>query len=212
MKLVEILETIHGEVPFQGTPCLLVRLAGCNLKCPYCDTDSSMKFEMGLDEVKKIVMDSKLKEVLITGGEPLLQEEDVLQLIKDCSKSYVVETNGFSLVPEFPLGRPVTIVLDCKLQDDLKFFNILNLKKIVAGDIVKFVFWDEHTFNLAVEVMMGNHMDVCSGVRWVFSPAYDLVVKGKLGQYVEKVINLQKDLKFTSTAFQVQIHKLLGVK
>jgi 7-carboxy-7-deazaguanine synthase len=212
MNLVEITETIHGEVPFQGTPCLLVRLAGCNLKCHYCDTDFTEKFKMDLPKLQTVLEGSKLRDVLITGGEPLLQQEEVVALIKDCNKRYVVETNGNILVPEFALGRPVTVVLDCKLQEDMKYFNVLNLKRLVSGDIVKFVFWDTHTFELAKSVVEGNHLDVCSGVRWVFSPTYDLVVKGKLQMYVQEVINLQAILKFTEVAFQVQIHKLLGVK
>lgn len=212
MKMVEITETVHGEVPYQGKPCLLVRFAECNLRCPYCDTDCETKYEMSVEKLIQVVESSKIKDVLITGGEPLLQSEGIIELIKAVRKTYVVETNGFVLVPEFPLGRSVTIVLDCKLQENLKYFNILNLKKLNSGDIVKFVFWDDETFNLAKTVVEGNHLNVAMGVEWVFSPSYNLVVRGKLKKYVEEVIALQKILKFTEIAFQVQIHKLLGVK
>lgn len=211
MNLVEITETIHGEAPFQGTPCTLVRLAGCNLKCPYCDTDSTEKFKMPVEDVIKILNDSKVREILITGGEPLLQMEDVLTITKNVSKSFVIETNGSILIPEWPLGRPVTTVLDCKLQGNLKHFNMLNLKRVLSGDIVKFVFWDLDSFNLACEIINNNHDKVCSGVRFIFSPTYDLVVKGNLGYYIERIIEIEKILIFSKVSFQIQMHKILGV-
>jgi len=212
MNLIEITETIHGEAPFQGSPCLLVRLAGCNISCPYCDTNSDEKFKMSIDKLIQVLEGTKLKDVLITGGEPLLQSEEVISLIEQCTKRYVIETNGSIIIPDMPLGRQVTIVLDCKLHDNLEHFNILNLKRINSGDIVKFVFWDSQSFELGRDVILGNHMDVAQGVKWVFSPTYNLIAKGKLKQYVEDVIDLQKKLKHTETYFQVQIHKLLGVK
>lgn len=212
MNLVEITETLHGESPFQGYPCTLVRLAGCNLKCSYCDTDSTEKFKMPVEKVIQVLKDSKIKEVLITGGEPLLQMEDVLTIVEQAQpKRYVIETNGSILIPEWPIGRPIVTVLDCKLHDNLKHFNILNLKRIVSGDIVKFIFWDDYTFDMACEIIKNNHSEVCSGVHWVFSPTYDILVKGKMGKYAERIIEIDKNLIFTRVSFQIQLHKILGV-
>lgn len=211
MNLVEITETIHGEAPFQGTPCILVRLAGCNLKCLYCYTDFSEKFKMPVEDVIKILKGSKIREILITGGEPLLQMEDVLTITENVQKGFVIETNGAILIPEWPLGRSITTVLDCKLHDNLKHFNMLNLKRVISGDIIKFVFWDDYSFNTACEIIENNHQDVCSGVRWIFSPTYDMIVKGGLEKYVDRIIEIEKKLIFSRVSFQVQIHKILGV-
>ncbi|MHA1867133.1 MAG: 7-carboxy-7-deazaguanine synthase QueE [Candidatus Heimdallarchaeaceae archaeon] len=93
----EIFESVQGEGKYAGTPMLFIRLAGCNLRCPFCDTPYALKEgkEMTINEIVKIIEKTKLAYVCWTGGEPLLQKEAVKNVIKRTKQVYHhLETNG----------------------------------------------------------------------------------------------------------------------
>lgn len=108
LSVHSIFKTIQGEGPFCGTPCVFVRLAGCNLQCPACDTDyTSGRQSMGpyeiLASVNELWRDKRHRRglVVITGGEPFRQ--DIAELIRVLlSNDYYVqiESNG-TLPPQF---------------------------------------------------------------------------------------------------------------
>lgn len=93
-----IFHTIQGEGPLSGTPAIFIRLAGCNLQCPMCDTDYTSKrdlldVETILDDVKDLREPPYL--VVITGGEPFRQ--DIGELIDTLwlnDYNIQIETNG----------------------------------------------------------------------------------------------------------------------
>ena len=74
-ELVEIFESLQGEGRNMGRPCVFVRFAGCNLKCPWCDTDVTKRFSASLDELLAELGQYKAKSVILTGGEPTMQKE-----------------------------------------------------------------------------------------------------------------------------------------
>lgn len=97
MKIIDIFYSIQGEQLGLGQPSVFVRLAGCNLKCDYCDTKYSwskgkkMTVKQVITEVKKY----NCHNIIITGGEPLLQQREVELLIKKLRRHTItVETNG----------------------------------------------------------------------------------------------------------------------
>lgn len=102
LSVHSIFKTIQGEGPFCGTPCVFVRLAGCNLQCPACDTDyTSGRTSMGpyeiLANVNELWRDKKHRRglVVITGGEPFRQDIAELLRVLLSNDYYVqVESNG----------------------------------------------------------------------------------------------------------------------
>ena len=94
--LVEIFESLQGEGRNTGRPCVFVRFAGCNLKCPWCDTDVTKRFSISLNELLKELKQYKAKSVILTGGEPTIQKEmpELVAALKEKGYWVAVETNG----------------------------------------------------------------------------------------------------------------------
>lgn len=116
LKLSEIFESIQGEGASAGTPCLFVRLAHCNLRCSWCDTKYTWDFDnydyarevrlVSVDEIVARLSESATRRLVITGGEPLLQQAGIAALCaRLSSRVYVeIETNGTVLAsPELEL-------------------------------------------------------------------------------------------------------------
>ena len=95
-ELVEIFESLQGEGRNMGRPCVFVRFAGCNLKCPWCDTDVTKRFSASLDELLAELGQYKAKSVILTGGEPTIQKEmpELVAALKKAGYWIGVETNG----------------------------------------------------------------------------------------------------------------------
>jgi 7-carboxy-7-deazaguanine synthase len=96
MKISEIFSSIQGEGKFAGYPMLFIRTSGCTRSCSYCDTKYHSKGkEIPLDKLAKTIRKSKLDIICFTGGEPLLQREEIYWLIKNVGKKkWHIETNG----------------------------------------------------------------------------------------------------------------------
>lgn len=95
-ELVEIFESLQGEGRNTGRPCVFVRFAGCNLRCPWCDTDISPRFTADLDSLVAEIKSFKAKSVILTGGEPTMVEgiPELVAALKNEGYWMAVETNG----------------------------------------------------------------------------------------------------------------------
>ncbi|MBO7237358.1 MAG: 7-carboxy-7-deazaguanine synthase QueE [Kiritimatiellae bacterium] len=95
-RLVEIFESLQGEGRNTGRPCVFVRFAGCNLACPWCDTDVRERFSMTLDELLAEIASYKAKTVVLTGGEPTMIEgaPELIAALKAAGYFIAVETNA----------------------------------------------------------------------------------------------------------------------
>ena len=102
-RVNEIFYSIQGEGAFAGTPAVFVRFSGCNLACPWCDTDHSHAEEMTRDELEDTVRGLlKGREgaiIVLTGGEPALQLRDDEPLFQGFGCRVCIETNGTLPVP-----------------------------------------------------------------------------------------------------------------
>ena len=94
----EIFRSIQGESSYAGWPCAFVRLAGCNLRCTYCDTRYAYEEGEPLDveAVVRRVLALETPLVEVTGGEPLLQDEtpDLVEHLLEEGLTVLLETNG----------------------------------------------------------------------------------------------------------------------
>ncbi len=101
MQVNEIFKSIQGEGPNFGKPAIFLRTAQCNLKCVWCDTKYTWDWknydfqkevkEMTIDEVKDAILDLEIKHLVITGGEPLLQQDDLADLLSFLKPDFYVE-------------------------------------------------------------------------------------------------------------------------
>ncbi len=94
--LVEIFESLQGEGRNTGRPCVFVRFAGCNLACPWCDTDVKKRFSEPLEELVAEISRFRPKSVVLTGGEPTAVDgmPELVAALKERGYWIAVETNG----------------------------------------------------------------------------------------------------------------------
>lgn len=114
MHLIEIFYSMQGEGPAMGRPATFVRLAGCNLRCQGCDTDLKPCRELSVPDVLESIQG---KRVVITGGEPTLQMEELSQLISllhGLGKEIHIESNGTNPIPEEVLEKIHYVVVSPK--------------------------------------------------------------------------------------------------
>lgn len=96
MKVCEIFKSIQGEGRYSGIPAIFVRLSGCTRQCSFCDTKYHWKGkELKTDILIKKIQDFGLKTVIWTGGEPLLQLNDIRRVCQKLPNyEHHLETNG----------------------------------------------------------------------------------------------------------------------
>ncbi len=98
----EMFYSLQGEGTRMGTPAVFLRLAGCNLACRWCDTKHSwgQGVEMEVEQVAKRLLSCGCRNLVITGGEPLLQQEELVSLLALLPTEFFVEveSNG-TLLP-----------------------------------------------------------------------------------------------------------------
>ena len=101
MKVNEIFYSLQGEGYFTGTPAVFLRFSGCNLACPFCDTEHNDGEEMTYEDIISKVTAFASRHIVITGGEPSLQLDELLvDMLHETGFFIQVETNGTNLLPE----------------------------------------------------------------------------------------------------------------
>ena len=100
--VVELFDSIQGEGVHIGRPVTFVRLAGCNLRCPWCDTKESHEIKVSdFVSAQEIAEQCKREVVVITGGEPTIHNlKDLVSELKRRKKYVCIETNGTHAIPK----------------------------------------------------------------------------------------------------------------
>ncbi|MGB9599149.1 MAG: radical SAM protein [Myxococcota bacterium] len=157
MRICEIYQSIQGETYLAGNPTTIIRTAGCNLNCTYCDTKYALEYgrEMTVEEIVEKVQTFDWKYVMLTGGEPLMQREALTlsNRLTDLGFILSIETNGSYDISSY--CSKAIIVMDIKTPDSgysnfNRYENILCLK---PEDCVKFVIASQKDFVWSANIM-----------------------------------------------------------
>lgn len=101
MRVNEIFYSLQGEGHYTGRPVVFLRLAGCNLRCWFCDTDFTDYTEMTEEEIVEKVSEYPVRAIVITGGEPTLQiTASLVEKLHEAGFYVMMETNGTRALPE----------------------------------------------------------------------------------------------------------------
>lgn len=143
-SLVEIFRSFQGEGRNTGRQCVFVRFAGCNLACPWCDTDRSERFTLTLDELLAEIRSHNVRSVILTGGEPTLVAgmEALVAALRRAGFWIGVETNGTSGIDAAPwLGFVDYVACSPKAEfpGSLKLERADEVRVVASGeDVVEF--------------------------------------------------------------------------
>ena len=186
IKVNEIFLSIQGESTRAGLPCTLVRLAGCNLRCEWCDTRYAWQDgrDMSVDEILAAVAALACRRVEVTGGEPLIQPAAVELLRRLCDAGYetLLETNGSQDISQVD-GRVVRIV-DFKCpssgQDHANLWQ--NAEHLTCRDEVKFVIADRRDYDFACRAVREHGLTARCPV--IFSPVHGRLEPAELAAWM----------------------------
>lgn len=210
-KVVEIFESINGEGKKAGQLALFIRFQKCNLNCSYCDTkwansDTSPYTLMSLEELYNKVIESGIKNITITGGEPLLQEnieEFLKKLSKNLDLNIEIETNGSVNLKRFSeIENPPSFTMDYKLPSSNmeKYMDLDNFQYLTEKDTVKFVAGDIKDLEKAREVI--EKYSLVGKCAVYISPVF-----GKIE--LSSIVDFMKKYKLNGVNMQLQMHKII---
>ena len=212
MRVAEKFISINGEGTRAGELAVFVRFTGCNLRCSYCDTmwanEPGCPYEeMSPAQICEYVRSTGIKNVTLTGGEPLLQKDMdklISLLISKCGVRVEIETNGaVDLRPfaELPEGRPL-FTMDYKLpssgyEDRMIAENFSVLEK---EDTVKFVSGSRADLERAGEIVEKyGLLDRC---HVYFSPVFGRIEPAE-------IVDFMLNKRMNKARIQIQMHKVI---
>lgn len=215
LQVTEIFKSIQGESTLSGTPCVFIRLTGCNLRCGYCDT--TYAYEGGdwlsIDDILSMIDDYNCDLVEITGGEPLLQDNvySLISALLETGKLVLIETNGSVDIERAQVLKQtqgngskiqgLKIIMDIKCPDSgmSDKINWENLSKLDKNDEVKFVLNSRGDYDWSKEII--KKYSLADRCHILMSPVYDNLTAGELSDWI---INDNLNVRLN-----LQIHKYI---
>jgi 7-carboxy-7-deazaguanine synthase len=156
LRVNEIFKSIQGESTYAGIPCIFVRLTGCNLRCSYCDTAYAYDegLVISLSEIIERVKRYECRNVCITGGEPLLQENinKMINLLKKNHFNVYIETNGSQNIDILPKGIVRIVDIKCPGSGMEQEMDWKNIKRLTCNDEIKFIISSKRDYEWAKEI------------------------------------------------------------
>lgn len=210
MKVVEKFISINGEGTRAGELAVFIRFQGCNLRCSYCDTmwanEADCPYEdVSADELVAYVRSTGVRNVTLTGGEPLLAEgisEVIQKLLSQPQLRVEIETNGAVDLKPFCTGLRPVFTMDYKLpssgwEQAMKTDNFALLQPV---DTVKFVSGSIEDLQRAREII--EKYDLTNRCHVYLSPVFGSIEPVEMVQFMEKY-------KMNDVRLQIQIHKVI---
>lgn len=211
MRVVEKFISINGEGLRSGELAVFIRFANCNLRCSYCDTKYSfinpIYTEESIDELVKYVKSTGVKNVTLTGGEPLIQNEikELMIELSNIGNRIEIETNGsINIAPYLEIPN-VTFTLDYKLKGSgmEMYMDLTNYDLLRKNDVIKFVVSDYDDLEKTKEII--KKYDLINKANCLISPVWGRIE-------FEEIVNFLKDNKLNDVKMQLQIHKIIWNK
>lgn len=210
-KVVERFVSINGEGQRAGELAVFIRFAGCNLNCSYCDTKwanaDDVPYEaLSAEEIYDYIKRTEIKNVTLTGGEPLIVEDIdklLLMLSLDEELSIEVETNGSIDIAEFKaVTDKISYTLDYKLGSSNmeEAMCISNYNYIDKNDTVKFVVGSMADLERARAII--DTYGLCEKTKVYLSPVF-----GKIEP--EEIVDFMIENNMNDIKLQLQLHKFI---
>ena len=205
LKIYETFSSIQGESTHAGRPCFFIRLAGCNLRCSYCDTSKAWTADSGkeytVEALVSLAKESSLNLVEITGGEPMLQSavSELCKRLLEEGFEVLMETNGSQPLDSLPCG--VKRIIDWKTPSSGETGKMYaeNFRTLRPGDEVKFVIADDTDFRNALEVI--EKFSLGEKTTVLFAPVFGSMPPEQL---VEKILK-----HHVPARLNLQLHKFI---
>lgn len=210
-KIAEKFISINGEGIRAGQLAVFIRFTGCNLKCSYCDTQwanqNNTPYEiMSEDEIYDYIKKSGVKNVTLTGGEPLIQPDiEILieKLSHDISLNIEIETNGSADISRISkISNSPSLTMDYKLPSSgmEKFMNTDNFNYLYKDDTVKFVAGSQHDLETAYQII--KKYNLTEKCHVYISPVFGAINP-------EDIVEFMKIHKLNDVNMQLQLHKFI---
>jgi 7-carboxy-7-deazaguanine synthase len=177
LYLIEIYKSVQGESSFAGLPCIFVRLAGCNLRCAWCDSEYTFTGGTKMTEDEVVAEIEKLAPVRLvelTGGEPLLQEREVIPLMQrllESGSELMIETSGERPLKGVPRAVHKIVDVKCPGSGEAGTFRLENLDWLTERDEVKFVIANRADYEFARAFIREHRLETRAG-QVLLSPAF----------------------------------------
>jgi 7-carboxy-7-deazaguanine synthase len=179
VHLIELYKSVQGESSFAGLPCIFVRLAGCNLRCSWCDSEYTFGGGKPFSEDEIIAQIEALapcRLVEFTGGEPMLQARELLPLMRrllDSGYTLMIETSGERPLEDVPAAVHKIVDVKCPgAGSAANSFRMTNLAALTKNDEVKFVLSDRADYEFARAFMVEHDLAGKVG-NVLLSPAFN---------------------------------------
>ncbi|MVX65862.1 putative 7-carboxy-7-deazaguanine synthase QueE [Clostridium chromiireducens] len=215
-NVIEKFLSIDGEGPTSGELATFVRFQGCNLRCSWCDTTYSWDKEniyerLNSKDIYNYIKENKAKNVTLTGGEPLVQDniDELLELLNSDNNLKVhIETNGSVDIEPFKkryIENNISYIVDFKLPSShmTEKMNLNNLEVVGLDDVYKFVVGSREDLQMAYDII--RRYDLTSKCLVYLSP-----VSGNID--MQEIVEFMKDKNLNNVKLQIQLHKIIWDK
>ncbi|MGD0786079.1 MAG: 7-carboxy-7-deazaguanine synthase QueE [Sedimentisphaerales bacterium] len=215
IKISEIFYSIQGEGLLAGRPAVFIRLAGCPLRCKFCDTsyalDSSAGKKMTIAEIKKQVKKYKPEYIVITGGEPIISP-NLSQLCKALKNYHItIETSGIKFLPGLKCDL---MSISPKLSnayrakaDKKRYLKIDQLKKLIKEYDYQLKFVVEKEKDIAEVKQIIREMKTVDRSKILLMPQAK-----NLSQYLNRSPLVARLCKETGFTFSLRLQLVFGEK
>lgn len=202
LYLTEFFASVQGESSLAGLPTFFIRLSGCHLRCSWCDTDYSFSkgTRYSIEEILSEVKTAQIKNICITGGEPLLQKNvfDLMKILCDLNYAVSLETSGACSTELVDPRVKVILDVKCPGSQMAEKHDWNNMARLKAQDEVKFVISNRRDYEYAVDIC--RRYDLFEAPQeLLFSPSFEEL---KATELIEWILS-----DHLSVRLNLQVHK-----